>query len=266
MIETPTSIEPSSEQNYTANALAMENNKYVISLPDFEGPLDLLLFFIKRDELNIYDIPIAKITEEFLLYTQVLKELDLERAGEFVVMASMLMQIKAKMLIPKEERLPDELDDEEDPRMELVRKLLEYKQYKEVSEELKEREEQNRYVFYREFFDADTAIYDEPTAEQLLKNATLFDLLKTFKRALEKAPKQATKHKVEQLNYNVEEQADYIISVLNTGVQSTFFALVSGLERIGIIVTFLALLELVKNRFVGCEQTEDFEDMIIYKL
>jgi segregation and condensation protein A len=243
----------------------MDNDKYIITLPDFEGPLDLLLFFIKRDELNIYDIPISKITEEFLVYTQELKILDLERSGEFIVMASMLMQIKAKMLIPKEERLPDE-PEEDDPRAELIRRLLEYKQYKEVSEELKELEDKNRFIFYRELFTADIAIHDEVTPDQLLKNVTLFDLLKTFKRALDKAPKVETQHKVEQINYNVEEQAEYILSVLGAQSQTTFFTLVGGLERIGIIVTFLALLELIKNSLIGCEQSEDFDDMLIFKL
>ena len=116
----------------------MSANPYVVSLSNFEGPLDLLLFFIKRDELDIYDIPIARITEEFLLYTQALQMLDLEQAGEFIVMAATLMQIKAKMLLPKPERGPEE-DDEEDPRAELVRRLLEYRQYKEIAEGLKDR-------------------------------------------------------------------------------------------------------------------------------
>lgn len=117
----------------------MNVTQYVVSLPNFEGPLDLLLFFIKRDELDIYDIPIAQITEEFLVYTHALQMLDLEQAGEFIVMAATLMQIKAKMLLPKPERVSDE-EEEEDPRAELVRRLLEYKQYKEIAEQLRGRE------------------------------------------------------------------------------------------------------------------------------
>src|SRR5210317_1688674 len=106
---------------------------YNINLNNFEGPLDLLLFFIKRDELDIYDIPIATITAEFMVYLNLLEKLDLEVAGDFILMASTLMQIKAKMLLPKEK---DEKGEEIDPRMDLVNALLEYKRYKEMSEEL----------------------------------------------------------------------------------------------------------------------------------
>ena len=129
----------------------MNANPLVVSLERFEGPLDLLLFFIKRDEIDIYDIPIARITEEFLEYTHAMQMLSLEQAGEFIVMAAELMRIKAKMLLPKEER-PEEEGEEEDPRADLVRRLLEYKQYKEVAESLKEREDEFRSLRYRQFF------------------------------------------------------------------------------------------------------------------
>ncbi len=242
----------------------MSLNPYVVSLSNFEGPLDLLLFFIKRDELDIYDIPIARITEEFLLYTQALQALDLEQAGEFIVMAATLMQIKAKMLLPKPERGPDE-EEEEDPRMELVRRLLEYKQYKEVAEELRDREEEQRYVFYRQYFKADERIIPEETPEEVLKNVTLFDLLTAFKRALDRAPKR-TVHLVEQISYTVEEQTEYVLSVFSHRSQVTFFELVDRMERIGIIVTFLSLLELIKNKFVAFQQDDSFEDVLLYKL
>ncbi|MBS1910774.1 MAG: segregation/condensation protein A [Bacteroidetes bacterium] len=242
----------------------MSANQYVVSLSNFEGPLDLLLFFIKRDELDIYDIPIARITEEFLLYTQALQALDLEQAGEFIVMAATLMQIKAKMLLPKPERGPDD-EDEEDPRMELVRRLLEYKQYKEVADGLREREDDQRFVYYRQYFRSDEKIFPEETPEEALKNVTLFDLLTAFKRALDRAPKK-TVHVVEQISYTVEEQTEYVLSVFSHRSQVTFFELVDRLERIGIIVTFLALLELIKNKFLAFQQTDSFEDVLLYKL
>ncbi|HVZ38560.1 MAG TPA: segregation/condensation protein A [Candidatus Kapabacteria bacterium] len=242
----------------------MSANQYVVSLSNFEGPLDLLLFFIKRDELDIYDIPIARITEEFLLYTQALQALDLEQAGEFIVMAATLMQIKAKMLLPKPERGPDD-EDEEDPRMELVRRLLEYKQYKEVADGLREREDDQRFVYYRQYFRSDEKIFPEETPEEALKNVTLFDLLTAFKRALDRAPKK-TVHVVEQISYTVEEQTEYVLSVFSHRAQVTFFELVDRLERIGIIVTFLALLELIKNKFLAFQQTDSFEDVLLYKL
>ncbi len=242
----------------------MSANPYVVSLANFEGPLDLLLFFIKRDELDIYDIPIARITEEFLLYTHAMQALDLELAGEFIVMAATLMQIKAKMLLPKPERGPDE-EEEEDPRAELVRRLLEYKQYKEVAEQLRGREDEQRYVYYRQFFKADEKVIPLETAEDALKNVTLFDLLTAFKRALDRAPKK-TVHEVEQISYTVEEQTEYILSIFTHRSQVTFFELVDRIERVGIIVTFLALLELIKNRFVAFQQDDNFEDILLYKL
>lgn len=242
----------------------MNSTSYVVSLPNFEGPLDLLLFFIKRDELDIYDIPIAQITEEFLLYTQALQALDLEIAGEFIVMAATLMQIKAKMLLPKVERGPDE-EEEEDPRAELVRRLLEYKQYKEVASHLREREEAQRHIYYRQYFKSDEKVHHEATAEEMLRNVTMFDLLAAFKRAVDKAPKRTT-HVVEQWAFTVEEQTEHILSIFNHRQQVTFFELVDTLPRVGIIVTFLALLELIKNKFVAFQQEGDFEDVLLYKL
>ncbi|MFM8437277.1 MAG: segregation and condensation protein A, partial [Candidatus Kapaibacterium sp.] len=128
---------------------------YTVKLPNFEGPLDLLLFFIKRDELDIYDIPIGKITREFLEYIRLMQLFDLELAGEFLVMASTLMQIKVRMLLPKEVDEKGEEVPGDDPRAELVQQLLQYSQYKEVSREFSEREEAQRYVYYRQMFDAD---------------------------------------------------------------------------------------------------------------
>jgi segregation and condensation protein A len=243
----------------------MSANPYVVSLANFEGPLDLLLFFIKRDELDIYDIPIARITEEFLLYTQALQMLDLEQAGEFIVMAATLMQIKAKMLLPKPERGPEE-DDEEDPRAELVRRLLEYRQYKEIAEGLKDREDEQRYVYYRQFFKADEKVIPEESAEEALRNVTLYDLLSAFKKAVDRVPKRKGIHVVERYSYTIEEQTEYILSLFTHRSQVTFFEIVDRLERIGIIVTFLALLELIKNKFLAFHQDDSFDDVLIYKL
>ena len=125
---------------------------YKVKLNQFEGPLDLLLFFIKRDELNIYDIPIAKITKEFLEYVNLIKMLDLEAAGDFILMASTLMHIKVRMLLPRE---LDEKGDEIDPRDELVKALLQYKRYKEMSEELSFLESMQRKLLFRGNFSED---------------------------------------------------------------------------------------------------------------
>lgn len=243
----------------------MNATQYVISLPNFEGPLDLLLFFIKRDELDIYDIPISQITEEFLVYTHALQMLDLEQAGEFIVMAATLMQIKAKMLLPKPERGISE-EEEEDPRAELVRRLIEYKQYKEIAEQLRNREEENRMVFYRQNFLADERVIEPETPEETLRNVTLFDLLTAFKKAVDRARKRKDIHVVERIAYTVEEQTDYILSIFNQRSQVTFFELIDRLDRMGIIVTMLALLELIKNKFIAFHQDDNFEDILLYKL
>ncbi len=128
---------------------------YTIRLTNFEGPLDLLLFFIKRDELNIYDIPISRITKDFLDYTRLIQLFDLELAGDFLVMASTLVQIKTLMLLPSSETINPETGEEEDPRALLIERLLAYKQFKEAASELAVRAEEQKYVYYRQFFDGD---------------------------------------------------------------------------------------------------------------
>lgn len=145
-------------------------NVYKIKLDQFEGPLDLLLFFIKRDELNISDIPISYITKEFLEYVNLIKELDLEVAGDFILMASTLMHIKVRMLLPRE---IDEKGEEIDPRAELVQALLEYKRYKEMSEELSFLESNQRKIKYRGNFDSDLKVAS-PEYDTLLKNISIW--------------------------------------------------------------------------------------------
>src|SRR3990172_8797775 len=145
---------------------------YRIKLQEFEGPLDLLLFFIKRDELDIYDIPISRITKEFLEYIHFMQELDLEVAGDFIVMAAELMQIKVRMLLPRE---PGE-EEEEDPRAELVRRLLEYKRYKEMTTYLSALETEQSKLYYRQGFHSDPKRLTLEDQEESLKNITMFNL------------------------------------------------------------------------------------------
>ncbi len=180
---------------------------YTIKLPNFEGPLDLLLFFIKRDELDIYDIPIGRITREFLEYIRLMQLFDLELAGEFLVMASSLMQIKVKMLLPKEVNEQGEELPGEDPRAELVKQLLQYSQYKEISRDFASREEAQRYTYYRQVFDAD----EKANTDEVYRNATLFDLLAAFKKALERRPEQITLHTVQLYPITIEEQTENIL-------------------------------------------------------
>ncbi len=235
---------------------------YRIRLANFEGPLDLLLYFIKRDKLNIYDIPIARITKEFLEYVRLMKMLNLEVVGDFLVTASMLLQIKARMLLPKPETTAEE--EEEDPRTELVHRLLEYKRYKEAAEELARRQQQYRYYLYRSFPDPMPA----QTVEPVYKNATLFDLLTALKHVLDRAEQRqadTTVHTVELPPVSVEEQAEYLLTTVRRHGEITFQALMVGMERLAIIATFLALLELIKHQMLAVRQASLFDDIIIYE-
>ncbi len=235
---------------------------YSVRLQNFEGPLDLLLFFIKRDELDIYDIPIASITQEFLEYVKVLELLDLELAGEFIVMASMLVQIKAQMLLPREESAASVLGDidDDDPRADLVRRLLEYRRFREASESLALSVENQRYVMYRNVFEAEEIHAAETGA---YRNATLFDLLKALKRAIERAPDKPDPHVVTRFPITVEEKSEEIMHTLRQRPAVRFFELIGGLTKMHIVVTFLALLELAKLHRIIVRQDERFDDIII---
>lgn len=236
---------------------------YKIKLLQFEGPLDLLLFFIKRDELDIKDIPISKITKEFLDYINFLQELDLEIAGDFIVMAAELMQIKVKMLLPKE---PGS-EDEQDPRSELVRRLLEYKRFKEVTEQLSSLEMEQRKLFYRKTFHQDEKKIPLEDQEEGLKDITMYKLITAFKRAMDRAPRRIY-HDIELMNVSIDEQMSYIVDFFRARDEGTFLELVSHMtEKIRIIVTIIALLELMKAQIVAIKYAESLDDdFIIYKV
>jgi segregation and condensation protein A len=234
---------------------------YAVRLKDFEGPLDLLLFFIKRDELDIYNIPIAKITQEFFDYLKYMRELDLEIAGEFLVMAAELMQIKVKMLLPPE---PGE-EEEADPRANLVQRLIEYKRFKEVATDLTIREEERRKLYPRMAFSEDPHVIDSVEDENALSDVTLFDLIASFQFAIERMPKKFV-HEVVRLNVTLEEQIEYILDVFSRRSEVTFRELVQHMtEKIRIVVTFLALLEVIRSQRVIVRQAESFDELSIMR-
>ncbi len=233
---------------------------YKIKLDQFEGPLDLLLFFIKRDELNIYDIPISRITGEFLEYVNLIKLMDLEVAGDFILMASTLMHIKVRMLLPRE---VDERGEEIDPRADLIKALLEYKKYKEVAEDLTYFESSQRKISFRGDFSEDV-MESPPEFEILLKNISIFDLAKAFKKAIEGIKPQVV-HEIRKINVSIDEQIQYILSrVLEKG-EIHFLSLVHGMkEKIRIVITFVALLELTKMEKIRIKESPEFNDFVIY--
>ena len=234
---------------------------YKVQLKNFEGPLDLLLFFIKRDELDIYDIPIFHITKEFLEYIRLMEELDLDIASEFIYMASMLMSIKAKMLLPADDTDDDELD-ETDPRYELVQKLLEYKRYKEMAEKLTVIDEESRKKYFRGYPEADNV--EKQATGEALKDVTIFDLMTAFQKVLADIKRQNSYHRVEKVEITVEEQAEFVLNLLQEQGRTSFRKLCLELgNKIKVVVTFLSILEMLKEQQIDLFVDDDPTDFHI---
>ena len=229
---------------------------YKIRLDVFEGPLDLLLYLIKKDELNIYDIPIMKITRQYLEYLNLMEDLNLDIAGDFLVMAASLMQIKSRMLLPPDPAGLETL--EEDPRSELVRRLLEYKAFKEAAERFREFEDRRSGLFGRfgsepEFENDDLSFCD----------VSLFDLLSAFSRALKAFPEDSF-HEVLKDEYTVADKIQDIVERLKKETRIRFSGLFrSAKNKLEAITTFLALLELVRQKEVLIEQDRQFGEIDI---
>lgn len=232
---------------------------YQVRLDVFDGPLDLLLFFIKRDEIDIYDIPISRITKSYLSYLDMMRQLNIGIAGEYVRMAATLMRIKARMLLPQP--VSEEDEDYEDPRSELVQMLLEYKQYKEASEHLQVMEAEQRRHFPRR---TDLSYIDtEVHPEEVLSDVTLYDIMRTFQRLLSEIPEPVT-HNIKRFNTNIKKQGDYLMKRLQRNGTLLFSEVMKELkEKIPIIVTFIALLDLMKQQKVTVLQAETFDDLQI---
>lgn len=234
---------------------------YKVQLKNFEGPLDLLLFFIKRDELDIYDIPIFHITKEFLEYIRLMEELDLDVASEFIYMASMLMSIKAKMMLPADDSDDEELD-ETDPRYELVQKLLEYKRYKEMAEKLTVIDEESRKKYFRGYPEADTV--EKQATGEALKDVTIFDLMTAFQKVLADIKRQNSYHRVEKVEVTVEEQTEFVLSLLQNRGRTSFRQLCLEIDnKIKVVVTFLSILEMLKEQQIDLFVDDDPTDFHI---
>lgn len=226
---------------------------YQIKLPQFEGPFDLLLFFIERDELDIYNIPIHKITKEFLEYIHKLEALNIELASEFILFISTLMRIKAKMLLPRKE--VDDQGNEIDPRQELVDKILEYKRFKEASEQMivleAERLLQQKRGNIKKELDALGEEYSEGTEIQTI---TMYKLMQAFERVMNRYKERTDKpqHVVVKYNYSLEGQKTYLVEHIKSNTRVAFETIFSQCEnRIHAIFTFLAMLELVQMKYLS---------------
>ncbi len=244
------------------------DNGYRIQLPQFEGPFDLLLFFIERDELDIHDIPIADITRDFLDYMQTMKEMDIELAAEFILVASTLMRIKAKMLIPRP--VLNEEGEEVDPREELVQRLLEYKRYKAVLEDIAKLEEAQMQRNERGYVKPEEKrfLQSEFPKEELL-GLDMYTIMRTFKRIWEKHNDklQRPQHVIRRYPYNLNDVKHKLREKLEEVEQLDFtsFVLEEG-SKIFLVFTFLAILELVQVQKIGINIGEGYNNFYVYKV
>ncbi len=227
-----------------------------IHLDHFEGPLDLLLYFIRRDEIDIYDIPISKITYDYLNVIDKMNSLNVSIAGEFVLMASTLMKIKSKILIPRQEL--DQEGEIIDPRTDLVNKLIEYQQFKTVSEQLRMLYDEADLSYARKLSEES----DFKKNEELFSNdLSLFNLAKFFKKAIEKAPLiQPMELRAEPVS--LEKRKKIILSLFDGKGKLSFFNLISNLKnRLDIIISFLAILDLIRTKQILVFQKDVFSDL-----
>ena len=233
------------------------DHAYAVRLEGFEGPLDLLLHLIQKNKLNIADIPVALITEQYLDYLKLMKELNLDIAGEYLLMAATLLHIKSRILLPVSSE--DEGEEEDvDPRADLVQRLLEYQKYKEAARELEQRP-----WLYRDVFIRGTEIgRNEPEGERI--EASLFQLLEVFRQVLARAQEEAV-HEVKRETLTVEQKIEEILAFLRHNPRSVAFHTLfpEGASRGVIVIIFLAILELVKEKAIRIFQAAPFETIRI---
>ena len=236
---------------------------YKIQLENFEGPLDLLLYFIRRDELDIYDIPIAKITKDFIDVIEEWKRGNLILAGDFIVMASTLMRVKAKMMIPRPEL--DEDGDIIDPREELMQQLIDYKRFREASDILKNMAINNSYSIRRQF-EQELSNAEDDELEAYFKDITLYDLARKFKEAIESKPV-ISQFELNREPIRLEKQKELILKYFDGEGRLTFTTIINNLRsRMEIVVTFLAVLDLVRDGLCSLEQSDVFGEIEIFHL
>lgn len=237
---------------------------YKVSLEVFEGPLDLLLYLIRREEVDIYDIPIERVTRQYMDYLDMMRMLDLNIAGEFVVMAATLMMIKSRMLLPVEARPAEEAGDEEwvDPRLDLVRQLIEYKKFKDAAGRLLELEALRGEAFV---YGGEAPSFERDAADagQALGDIGLFDLLSAFQDVLSRTSLEPLGH-LDTARWSVPDKMDAILEMMRARQHVCFSSLFNpGSSRGEIIATFLALLELLRLRQIVLQQNDVFHEIVI---
>jgi len=243
----------------------VQKTSYQIKLPQFEGPFDLLLFFIERDELDIYNIPITSIINDFLDYIHKSEELNIELSSEFILFISTLMRIKAKMLLPRKEL--DAQGNEIDPRQELINKILEYKRFKEASAQMAEMEALRMLMVKRGNIQKELSQIGEETGEGTeIQNITLFKLMRAFEKAMQKYSDRINKpvHTVVSYNYTMEQSRDQMLNLAREEKTVSFEKIFEHCEnRVHAIFLFLSLLELVQQKFMKIMIGEGKNNFII---
>jgi segregation and condensation protein A len=233
--------------------------EYKVRLDIFEGPLDLLLYLIKRDEIDIYDISLERITKQYLEYLQAFKELNIEVAGEFVVMAANLIYWKSRSLLPVDQQPPEEDVEEDDPRWELIRQLIEYKKFKEAAEQLQLRQLEQEKIFSRA-----GALTPFPSAPLRLGEVGIFQLINAFQTVLKRVEARENLAEIYGENFTVSDKLEQILKTVSGGNSVRFSQLfASAASRVEIVVTFLALLELIRLKQVRAVQHDPFAEIEI---
>ena len=236
---------------------------YRVQLENFEGPLDLLLYFIRRDELDIYDIPIAQITKDFVDMLEKWKRMNMLVAGEFIVMASTLMRVKAKMMIPRPEL--DEAGEIIDPRTELMQQLIDYKRFRDAAGMLNSMADDRSHVVPRQF-EQDIKIIEGEEIGSLLHEVTLYDLARVFKEAMENRPVMS-QFELNREPIKLEQQKEFLFKFFDGDGRLRFSTLLKELQtRMEIIVTFLAILDLVREGTCTFEQNDVFDEIELIHL
>ena len=232
---------------------------YKVKLEIFEGPLDLLLYLIKRDEIDIYEISIERITRQYLEYLQAFKELKIDIAGEFVVMAANLIYLKSRSLLPLDQQPPEEDADEDDPRWDLIRQLIEYKKFKEAALQLHDRALEQERMFIRDGGAAPTSEAPLP-----LHEVGIFQLIHAFQEVIKRADAREDLGEIFAERFSVSEKIEKILERVGNGGSVRFSELFAQIaSRIEIVVTFLALLELIRLNQVRARQSQMFDEIEI---
>lgn len=231
---------------------------YKVKLEIFEGPLDLLLYLIKRDEIDIHEISIERITKQYLEYLQAFKELKIDVAGEFIVMAANLIYLKSRSLLPLDQQPPEEDAEEDDPRWDLIRQLIEYKKFKEAAAQLQVREWEQERIFTRDGGNAHEA------GPLQLDEVSIFQLINAFQNVIKRVEAREDLREIFGERFTVSEKIETILQRIANGMSVRFSELFADIaSRVEIVVTFLALLELIRLKQIRAIQCDIFGEIEI---